>query len=368
MSDLWSARLTPFATAIGLSLDELSRKLEPLVGKPDDEALSALLREDLSPFDDVARCLPGVPTARLRKALQELRAGGPAKAGPGVLPTLPDDASFSEGLVTGGVSKVSTNDVVAAARVSLASRVGLYAVPERLRAMLTQHAEAMSEPAPEVFYEIERLLSQRGAGVSLSALGIAGAYTGEDHRRRLVERFAPVWAGLSSLHGEVTAWRSRWNDSWNNPGGLAQVIVGAFSGGGAGAPPPPDTGPLRDQARRVVDQVNRALAGTGIVAARALAVEAMQIRSLLDHPGLPSCAGVTGREELLARVGVKVTAEHVRLESAAVRYLLSALALPQVAGEGELDYVTALLELGGTIAFDRLVDGLPSNKQGPKKF
>src|SRR5437016_1674093 len=67
----WVDYIAPFAAAIGLTADEVSDRLRPLVGDPGSDAIDALKNEEYTPFSDIQAALAGVPVARLRKAVAE---------------------------------------------------------------------------------------------------------------------------------------------------------------------------------------------------------------------------------------------------------------------------------------------------------
>src|SRR4051812_14698497 len=76
----WIDFITPFATAIGATPDDVTDKLRPLVGDPGTDAIDALNNEEYTPFSDIQAALTGVPVARLRKAVAENLRGKPDAA------------------------------------------------------------------------------------------------------------------------------------------------------------------------------------------------------------------------------------------------------------------------------------------------
>ena len=124
----------------------------------------------------------------------------------------------------------------------------------------------------------------------------------------------------------------------------------------AGMMAPPDTSFLRDAAEKTIVVINRIFAGPGIPVARALAYEAQKIKEVLENSKLPALVGAANKEQMLKTLGTNVTSDYVRLERNLVQYIVSIMEYPKIeAGQAEILYLTAMLQLGLSIDWTRLV-------------
>jgi hypothetical protein len=128
---------------------------------------------------------------------------------------------------------------------------------------------------------------------------------------------------------------------------------------------------LRKAAEGVIDRINRVFAGTGIVTARALAYDANRVKEVLKTETLPAQLGAANREQMLKKLGVNVSSDHVVLEQTATRFALGVMNYPKIdAGDREYAYLTALYQLGVSIDWE-LLDGsgrTTGRKPGDSRF
>ena len=119
----------------------------------------------------------------------------------------------------------------------------------------------------------------------------------------------------------------------------------------------PDTEPLRIAADEVVDKINRAYAGVGVPAARALAYEATQVKELLAKPEVMGLVGATSRELMLKELGIDVSANFVSMEHSVVKYVLavSNLSAQPKGSREEQAYLQSLYQLGAAIPWEKLL-------------
>lgn len=70
---LWNDFIEPFSKAIGMPLQLVTEKLEPLVGAPGEHAIGALKSEEYAPFAEIQAAFADakIPLAILRKAVSE---------------------------------------------------------------------------------------------------------------------------------------------------------------------------------------------------------------------------------------------------------------------------------------------------------
>lgn len=288
----------------------------------------------------------------------------PQMASMDVLPAVPDDISFLEMLRVGGVLRIQPVDVISAIKAAIADGVGLYDLPDTIIGRMESFAEEQSEPVGESFWTLHKLVTQRSYGDLLSALGVSGNFVSDKRKKVVLQRLkAELWPALQGFQVQLKAWADAWTTGAANPA-MALTLLAMAQVGGAGAPlppgimQPPETAVLRDAAEAVINSVNYVFAGTGIPVARALAYDAVRIRTLLEEPTLPAAVGATTRDQMLKALGVDVSADLVRLERNASRYALAIMEVPKVsAGTGEYAYFAAMLQLGASIPWDKLGTG-----------
>jgi len=375
----WTAFITPFATAIGMPVAEVTDRLQSVVGEPGTEAVDALRTEEYTPFSDLQAVLGQVPVARLRKAVAEHLRGQGATAAPGIapmsslsldtslgiLPSVPDDASLLAQLKTGTGLKVNQATVILAARAALADRCGFFQLPLLLIERMEQHAESLEEPVSEDFFKLRKLISQRNyAEIYEGMPGVDGTFVSQKRRDAFLQRLDTLlWPALLSFHKQLTAWGESWQQGMLNPAATMALI---FAGAGSRTLPPgmlqpPPTDALRDAAETVNLQINKVFAGVGVPVAMALGYDALKIKEVLENPALPAQVGAANRDQMLKTLDVAVTPDYTRLEDNLVRYLLAVMRYPTVASDAELGFLTALTMLGGQIPWDRLT--LPARAQ-----
>lgn len=318
----------------------------------------------------------GVPRIQARALVAVLKTlGRPAPGPPGptsLLPEVPDDESLLQALRVGGVARVEPTDVVAALRVAFAQRLGVLQVERRLLAAIEERARDLDEPCPGVFYDLQRSRARKAHAGVLAALDIPGTFVTERRKQELLSRLSKLWDVLPKFQARLEEWQASWQDRVTNPGALLAGIAAMVHGG-------PDTGPamglmeapdsegIVDAARVVIDAVNRIFAGPGIPVARALAGDALELRTLVARDDLLTAVGVGSREELLKTLGIAVSADLVRAEKSVVQYVLGVLSLPD-SDQGQRPMVlVALKELGATVPWP-LLRQTPAPPAGPRGF
>lgn len=282
-----------------------------------------------------------------------------------LLPKVPDDESWLAALKVGGVLKFNPATVSGTVSAALANRCGLYDLPKRLVAAMETQAESLSEPVGADFFEMQRMLTEHSYAEIFAAIpGATGRYATSARKDALLSKLEQsLWAALTSFHGQLDGWMDTWQKSGMNP----TMMIGAMTAlvSRTSMPPMmmnPPTDALRDGAEGVIEVINRVFAGTGILVATALAYDAQQIRKALETPTLPAQVGAVNREQMLKQLGVAVTSDYPRLEQSVKQYVLAVIELPNVTvGQTEIDYLTALWQLGSAITWDKL--GLTSAGQ-----
>lgn len=371
-SEQWSDYIQPFAEAIGQSTDEVTTALGSIVGEPGPDAIGLLSQEEYTPFDDIRVAFgSNVAPAVLRRAVQEkLRrkeslespfskatvAGGPLD----MLPHVPDDAAWLEMLETGGVLKVDQKAIISAVRSALASRSGLFDLPQKLVARMEDHAESLEAPVPDQFYELRTYLTRRSYSEVFAALPVEGSFVTQSRKNTLLAKLDSIlWPSLESFHEQLKHWMNTWQQGMANPaavwGAVAALTAGDHSNLPAGMMQPPDTGVLQDAVKTVISDINRVFAGVGIPVSLALGYDAQCIKQVLENDALPEQVGASNREHMLKMLNVAVAADYVRLERNLTKYTLSILELPKVnQTDEEIGYLTALFMLGSQIPWEKL--------------
>jgi hypothetical protein len=367
----WTAKVQPFATAIGKTLEEVSAALVSEVGEPGNQALEALASEEYTPFESIKVALASLnsPPAILRKNVGLLRAikKAPTTDTTGmiryaaILPPVPDDTSFVEQLKVGGILKVGITEIVSAIKAALADRVKFYDLPAILKDRMETTAETLEEPCSADYYELRKLVLKRSYSEILTALNIEGSsFITEGGKTKFLDRLEDtLWGSVFGFQQTLTAWNKSWMDTAGNPGALAAAIASAV--GGSGMPPgmmqPPETAHLRDSAETVIIAINRVFAGHGIPLSRALAYEAQKIKEVLENPKLPMLVGAENRDRMLEMLGVDVAGDYVRLERNLVQYVVAIMEYPKTTQDSsEVIYLNAMLQLGSSIPWDKLLN------------
>jgi hypothetical protein len=81
-------------------------------------------------------------------------------------------------------------------------------------------------------------------------------------------------------------------------------------------------------------------------------------KEVLEDANLPAAVGAVNKEQMLKMLGVAISADYVRIERNVTRYALSAMEFPKVtSGPEELNYLSALFQLGTSIQWDKLPGG-----------
>jgi hypothetical protein len=135
--------------------------------------------------------------------------------------------------------------------------------------------------------------------------------------------------------------------------------MGTMVAGGVGGPSPfaqeaPDPTPLVDQARGIIDRINKMFAGPGIPVARALAADAQQLSEVLKKPELINAVGAANRDEMLKKLGVSVGADAGRSESSVLQFALCVLKIASIETSQLPRYILAMRQVGATIPWSTL--------------
>ncbi len=370
----WVAYITPFATALGKSVEEITAALKGLVGEPGDEAISLLKDREFTPDTDIGAAVgDGAPKAKLAKAIAGLREIAPAPAASetavpamsaatfDVLPAVPSDEAWLNALKVGGVLRFNKETVTGTVSAALAARLGLFDLPEKIGLAMERQAESLQEPVGDDYYQLQALLTRRSYAEIFAAMpGVDGRFATQARKAALLGRINNrLWGSLNSYQQQLKQWVDAWQQGMSNPAAMVGMLSALAGGAGGIVPPgmmqPPPAEVLRDAADGVVNDINYVFAGTGMPVAMALAYDAQQIRKVLENPSLPAQVGAANREQMLRTLGVAVSSDYPRLERNLKQFALGIIEFQNVtAGQAELQYIVALYQLGAMIPWDRL--------------
>lgn len=367
--EAWVAYLTPFANAIEQSIEAVTAALKPIVGDASNEAIKLLKDVRAGATDEEIRsCFPNVPSARLRSAVNtQLREVAPVEAVTAptmsldVLPAPKADESFIAALKVGGVSKVGQTDLEAGVKAALADRVNFFAIPKKIQVAMENYAQVTEEPFGNSYYEVVSMITKRDYSEIFAALKVPSSAVPQAKRNQFLRQIDSIlWPAVQSFNHQLSGWFDAWMKAAGNPAAMMQAFASMAAGGGSFAGPAmtvPDTEPLRIAADEVVDNINRAYAGVGIPAARALAYEATQIKELLSKPEIMGLVGATTRELMLKELGIDVSANFVSMEHSVVKYVLAVAELSKQpkGSQQEQQYLQSMYQLGAAIPWDKLL-------------
>ena len=310
----------------------------------------------------------GMPVVKARQLIANVKPAVPAvdtavlntATFDNLLPSPPDDESWLRALKTGGVLKVDQSTVVAAIRVALAERFGLYNLPSKLANAMEKWADETDEQVSPTFYQLRKRVTRLRYGDVFDAIeGLDGAFITEARKKRLLGRLNDyLWPAIDGFREQLKGWQEAYLQGAANPA----MLLMALTGGGAASMLQPsimqaDTSGLRDAADAVKDAINRVFAGTGVQITAGLAYEAQQIKQALEEPRLPSMIGVANREQMLKKLGLGIPGTYPRFEVNLVRFTLSILDLEnQSPGQEEIGYLSAMCMLGSQLDMRQLAE------------
>ncbi|MDO4611990.1 MAG: hypothetical protein Q4B29_00805 [Candidatus Saccharibacteria bacterium] len=272
-----------------------------------------------------------------------------------ILPNIPDEGSWLNSLKTGGVLKVNDATYIGAIRVAMASRCGLYDVPEKLLKKLEEHAESLDEPVGDDYYKTRKMITRRNYAEIFEAIdGVDGPYaTTKERRSKFLKSLGSIfWPAIKKAFDELDAWYDSARASMSDPG----VLFAAFSGqsiGGLGMSMP-SVDAISSACDDLKDEINKVFRGTAIPVSAALAYDAQKINEVLSISTLPAQVGATNRDQMLKMLGVGINSSYTRQEQCIVRFVLSFLKFNDAAVGNEIQYLGALWQLGRQISWESL--------------
>lgn len=340
--------------------------------------------EDLSMLDESDLTAAGMKLVKARKMLADLKAAAaPAKAAEtpiapapmmtasldGILPNLPDDGAWTTAMREGGSIRVEDATYIAGIRTLFAHRCGMFDVPAKLLDLMEKTANEADEPVAEAYWKLRNQINRHEYSSILAALeGVNGRAVTEKSRKEFLRRveteMVPAiresWIALDNWYTSMLA-------SASNPAALFSSIAGMMGGAAApvGVTIPPTDG-VRDASESLRNEINHAFRGTIIPTAACFAVDAKDITETLDNKSLPTLVGAINREQMLKKLGLNVTANYARQEGILARYVLGFVKFYDEASGNDVQYLTALWQLGNQINWEML--GIAPSKGGVTTF
>lgn len=353
-------------TSLGVPSDVIT-KIQAL-GVVNLEDLTFLGEDDLKGAGMLA-----IPAKRLLASIKESAATNGKAAATGatlmaasILPKVPDGPSLLAALKAGGVLKVDETAVNSAILAGLCAATQLNEVPSMLLKKIKDFARAQKEQVPPMYRTLRKVLGRRSYGEILSLLqGAEGVTTvPKDDKDYLLEQvLGTVFPALATFQYRLNDFVTEYRKTGLDP----LTLVNALGGGMANpllSVTPPDMGVLHDAAETVIEAINGGFAGDGVIAARALAFDALEIVQVLNDPGLPIVVGAASREHMLRELGIDITSDFERLERSVPQYALAVMRYNTLTPgtNEELAYAGAMNQLGAQIPWETL-----TKKRAPKR-
>ena len=109
------------------------------------------------------------------------------------------------------------------------------------------------------------------------------------------------------------------------------------------------------------DKINHVFNNYGVLVSAALAYDAKKINEALTDPSLPAQIGAGNREQMLKMLGLNINSAYTRQEQCIVRFVMSFLKFNENAVGNEMQYLSALWQLGRQINWSQLGLSTPSH-------
>lgn len=286
-----------------------------------------------------------------------------------LLPALPDNASLLDQLRIGGVAKFSNADAVTAIRGSFVRLSGVDRILPVLTDAVLKHAEAMDEPAPELYFRLRKARSRRDYRDVLAAFDGAITSVPERDKEAFLAKIDTLWPVLSGFQNQLDGYRQLHKDE---AGDISNLVVVLQSG--MGGIEYPDPMPIVSAARAVIDRLNRVFSGLGIPAARTIGKDLVEDGELLRDPSLPGLIGAGSFDEMIKKLELSVPSDAGDQERQIASFVLGILELPKQTADVLPQYILALQRRGKPIMWPSVggrstssrPSGLPSPERRPR--
>lgn len=344
--------------------------------------------DDVREFVDeaafVAAGLKPIEAKKARKALGP--ANPPTTAAPGampatpppvfsgasLLPVVPEEKSFLEALVAGGVLEIDDLTIGSAARLLCIQ--GISDVEDRLEATIKQrYLNELKKPYPPVYRRIKKSLSRKRHRDVLEALEMTGQGISQADMKQFTGNLSRLWKLLAEFDGQVKNWVQAAMTANNLAMGTNPLnLLAAWQSGNrdmmalSGIGMQLDASAIVDTARTLINDVNALFAGDGALIARMLMADAMQVREVLQDAELLGALGCGTREEMLQKLGLSVGFDAVRTERAIAKYILAAVHLPDVSSENVVRYIVEMQQVCTDIKWGEMARGSDESSRASK--
>ncbi len=221
---------------------------------------------------------------------------------------------------------LGTNHHIAAIESAIADRFDLFSVPDKVSKAMMDYSLEANIPVGEEYYRIRNIITERQYADLFKAMNINNTDIDMNSRRELIRRInAHLFPLVPILIKELNNWYDRWAKM--APQQISMAITNMAGANGRGRQLSvasfPETSALINMSNTVVKALNTCLAGSGGVAALAMAFEANTIRDCLDNPELPRLVGALNKDQMLIKLGIDLDLGVISMEKAIVQFIIA---------------------------------------------
>lgn len=324
-----------------------------VLGATGNELMKVKIQQGLKNIAKAVEAAKPAPAPAAAPVVADIPAngGGRVAADMRLLPTLPEGPSLLELLRIGGVAKFSHADAVSAIRGSHTRLLGVDRVLPVLTDAVLAHAEAMDEPAPEMYFMLRRARSRRDYRDVLAAFDGAITSVSEADKKAFLTKVEGVWPTLKAFQAHLDAYRQLHKDEAADLSNLVQALRT-----GAGGIDYPDPTPVVSAARGVIDVLNKIFSGLGIPAARTIGKDLVEDGEHLANPALPGLIGAGNFTEMIKKLDLDVPSDAGDQERLIGSFVLALLELPKQTVDILPEYILALQRRGKAIVWPAAAD------------
>lgn len=268
-----------------------------------------------------------------------------------LLPTVKIGDAWLKAIERSNILVLGIDHYIAAIEAAIADRFDLFSVPGKVSEAMLDYSYQTDTPVGPSYYEIRRIITRRAYADLFATLDVRASDINDSRRRELIKRINDY---VFPLVPQAIQELSEWYDCWAKMAGpqlvlavqqmsnqdVSQRNLSSF----------PETGTLLSMSDSFVRAMNKALAGTGGMAALAMAAEANNIRNCLDNEQLPSLVGALNKDQMLVKLGIDLDPSIIRGEKAIVQFIIAfAKANEYATQENAGYYFIELCQLGNEI-------------------
>lgn len=285
----------------------------------------------------------------------------PAEPIKNLLPEVQIGKTWLESIEHKDVLSLGVDQYIAAIESAIADRFNLFEVPNIVSKAMKDYSLEANMPLDKSYYEIRNIITRHEYGNLFAALDVNSADIDEASRRELIRRInTHLFPLVPLLIRELDTWFDRWNKTAQQNMAMSVARMANPNDANRRRMPElfPETSSLINMSNSVIKALNTCLAGTGSVAALAMAYEANTIRDCLDNPELPRLVGAIDKERMLIKLGIDLDPAIINMEKSIVQFIIAfAQAKELTVRENAGDYFYDLYQLGCEITcWDKLAN------------